>query len=333
MEPPASRMGLTGMISATAFPARFAFWALAYVAWLAPVAASADELSGAQRRGAEEYLAAVSSGSWDAVGYAIHPKELEEFRLRILSALREEARQGESAKRNRLFGPAMPLNDIERMTPLTFFTSLARKFPISGRRYEKVKEVGMVPGADGAVHAIVRGVQPEERGEVQIVEMVTLTAYGKDWKAKVPDKLEALVDDLANGRRQAAAAPANANATGGSVAPAAPAVKEIPPGVTELLNAAEKSLAEGNCEDYYKEKMSKNFRRVTSKQSMQALINACKNSMATREMLLSTVRIAKEMAPQLDNEGQRAVYDFSGQGLPYERFVLEQIDKKWYVAE
>jgi hypothetical protein len=332
VEPPPSRMGLTGMISATAFPARFTFCALAYVALLAPVAASAEELSGAQRRGAEEYLAAVSSGSWEAVAYAIHPKELEEFRLRILSALREEARQGESAKRNRMFGPAMPLNEIERMTPLTFFTSLARKFPISGRRYEKVKEIGMVPGADGAIHAIVRGIQPEERGEVQIAEMVTLTAYGKDWKAKVPDRLEALIDDLANGRRQAAA-PANANAAAGTAAPAAPAVKEIPPGVMELLNAAEKSLAEGNCADYYKEKMSKNFRRVTSKQSIEALINSCKNSMATREMLLSTVRIAKEMTPRVEYEGQRVVYDFSGQGLPYERFVLEQIDKKWYVAE
>ena len=79
--------------------------------------------------------------------------------------------------------------------------------------------------------------------------------------------------------------------------------------------------------------VSKNFRRVTSKQSMQALINSCKNSLANREMLLSTIRIAEEMAPKLEYDGQRAVYDFAGQGLPFDRFVLELIDKKWYIAE
>jgi hypothetical protein len=152
----------------------------------------------------------------------------------------------------------------------------------------------------------------------------------------VPDRLEALIDDLANGRRQAPPAQANANAAGQTpaAAPASAAAKvETPPGIIALLNAAEKSVSEGNCEDYYKQRMSKNFRRVTSKQSLEALINSCRNSLATREMLLSTIRIAKEMTPKLEYDGQRAVYDFSGQGLPYDRYVLELIDKQWYVAE
>ena len=34
-----------------------------------------------------------------------------------------------------------------------------------------------------------------------------------------------------------------------------------------------------------------------------------------------------------DHDGTRATYDVAGQGLPYDRFVLEQIERRWYVAE
>jgi hypothetical protein len=79
--------------------------------------------------------------------------------------------------------------------------------------------------------------------------------------------------------------------------------------------------------------MSPNFRRVTSKKALEALITTCKNSMGTREMLLSTMRIVRGLTPRFDTEGQRAVYDLTGQGLPFDRFVLELVDKHWYIAE
>jgi hypothetical protein len=39
------------------------------------------------------------------------------------------------------------------------------------------------------------------------------------------------------------------------------------------------------------------------------------------------------MEPHYEYEGQRAVFDLKGQGLPFDEFVLEQVDKRWYVAE
>jgi len=31
--------------------------------------------------------------------------------------------------------------------------------------------------------------------------------------------------------------------------------------------------------------------------------------------------------------GVRAVYDLSGQGLPFQVFSLEQVDRHWFIAE
>jgi predicted aminopeptidase len=107
----------------------------------------------------------------------------------------------------------------------------------------------------------------------------------------------------------------------------------LPPQIGELLNTASTALAATNCEDYYQKLMSPNFRKVTSKKAMEALIQNCKNSIGTREMLAAAVRIVKDMVPSFEYEGRRAVYDVSGQGLPFDRFVLEQVDKKWYIAE
>ncbi len=79
--------------------------------------------------------------------------------------------------------------------------------------------------------------------------------------------------------------------------------------------------------------MSPNFKKVTSKKAMEALINSCKTSLGTRELLVATIRIVKDLVPTFEFDGQRAVYDVSGQGLPFDRFVIEQVDRKWYIAE
>jgi hypothetical protein len=100
-----------------------------------------------------------------------------------------------------------------------------------------------------------------------------------------------------------------------------------------LLDSAAKSLSDGNCEDYYKKNMSPNFRRVTSKKALDALIASCTNSLGTREMLSSTIRIVRGLSPSYEYQGERAVYDLDGQGLPYDRFVLERVDNRWYIAE
>ena len=79
--------------------------------------------------------------------------------------------------------------------------------------------------------------------------------------------------------------------------------------------------------------MSQSFRRVTSKKALETLISGCQNNAGMREMMLATLRIVRGQQPRFEYEGQRAVYDLTGQGLPFDRFVLEQIDRRWYIAE
>jgi hypothetical protein len=325
---------------------------VAMLCLLVPGIGLAENMSDAQRRAAEEFLLSVAGGGAPGLTYAIHPAELEELRTRLLNLMREEAKGGDSTIRSRLFGRAMPLADLERMTPNSFYGTLASRLSLFGRRYQKVKEVSAVPGPKGTVYALVRGVQPRESGDVEVVEVVKIRPYGKDWKATMPEELDAQIEDLIEGRRRLpssvtqAKPPATPGAgTGAGTATPAPgtppaagassgtAEVQSPPEIMELLTSAEKSLTEGKCDEYYKERMSKNFRRVTAKKALDSLISTCQRSTSTREMLLSTLKIVQGLEPKFEYGGQRAVYDLSGQGLPFDKFVLERVDKRWYIAE
>jgi hypothetical protein len=286
------------------------------------------EMTGSERTAAQEFLAARASGDPQQVAAAIHPAELEELRTRILGLLHKESTRGDSTIRSRLFGPAQPLDAIEHLTAANFYAAIATRLWMPGREYERVKTIAVVPGRNGTVHAIVEGVQAKERGsKLEVVELVTLRPYGKDWKAAIPEEVEAQIDDLIHGRSSSVAAALRGGGSG--VAAGTP----TPPGITALLDSAERSLDANHCDEYYHERMSENFRRVTSKKALETLIAACQHNEGTREMLLATLRIVREKQPQFEYEGQRAVYDLSGQGLPYDRFVLELIDRKWYIAE
>jgi hypothetical protein len=302
---------------------------------LAPVAfaGGAPGVSSGQKTAAMEYLAAVASGDPQAVAFAIHPDDLHALRLRILTLLREEEKRGDSTIRGRLFGQGMPLADIERLTNTGFYATLADKFYLTGREYADADWIAALPDKGDKVQVVLRGRQPRDRGKVQVVNVVTVKPYGKDWKATLPSEIEAQIDDLIEGRHIAAATvrPSVAVRTGvgrpggGTAAPQ--------PGIIELLTSAEKSLSDSKCDEYYGKLMSPNFRRVTSKKAIEALISTCQNSLGTRQMLLSTVHIVRALEPRYEYEGQRAVYDLAGQGLPFDRFVLELVDKRWYVAE
>lgn len=290
-----------------------------------------EKPTSAQRKGAEEFLAAVATGDPQSVAYAIHPTELEALRQRLLTQMREEATRSDTTIRGRLFGPGMPLAELERMTSIGFYTVLARRLALGGREYRDVEGLAAIPDKDGSVLVVVRGKPPRERGTVSTVRVVTVKPYGKDWKAVVPAEIEAQIEDLIKGRRGIAPPPAPADAKPG--ASTTPKETGVPPAITELLSNAEKALAASNCQEYYDKIMSPNFRRVTAKKARESLVANCKNSSATREMLTSTIRIMKGLTPRFEYEGARAVYDLSGQGLPYNRFVLEQVDKRWYIAE
>jgi hypothetical protein len=321
---------------------------LLLAAGLAGPSWAADKVAGDQRRAVEQFLGAVASGNPQAVAMAIHADDIEALRTRVLTLLREEAKQGDSTIRGRLFGPGLPLAEIERFTAINLYAAIGRKLFITAREYEDAKYLGSVPDSNGVVQVVLKGEQPRDHGKVLVVNTVAIKPWGKDWKAAMPSEIEAQIDDLITGRRSnfammprgsdpapprtAATAAAGSGPSSGSGSPPASEGSTLK-GIVTLLDGAEKALNAGNCEEYYKEHMSPNFRRVTSKKALEALIGSCKNSMATKEMLTATVHIVRSLAPKFEYQGQRAVYDLAGQGLPYERFALEQVDKRWYIAE
>ncbi len=315
-------------------PARCA-WVRA--AWLALVlaypgasaAVTATGVTMSQKAAALDYLQAVASGDPEAVAFAMHPDDLRALRLRILTLLRNEAKRGDSTVRDRLFGPARPLDEIEHLTDSGFYASLADRLYLPGREYDGGEGIAAIAERDGRVEVLIRGRQPRDRGKVQVVNVVTLKPFGKDWKAALPTEIEAQIDDLIEGRHGTSAAartPAAVRGGGRGTSPAQP-------GIIELLSTSEKLLSEGKCDVYYGKQMSPNFRRVTGKKALAALVAACENSLGTREMLLATLHIVRGLDPHYEYEGQRATYDVTGQGLPFDHFVLEQVDKHWYVAE
>jgi hypothetical protein len=142
----------------------------------------------------------------------------------------------------------------------------------------------------------------------------------------VPSDVQAQIDDLLEGRVRAAQPAANRGA-----APAAPVA--VDPAIGVLLASAEQALIAGNCADYYQKHLSPNFRRATSASAMKTLIASCTRSESEREQLIAALRIVKTLSPRLEFDGARAVFDVSNQGLRYTSFVLERIDKSWYIAE
>jgi hypothetical protein len=298
----------------------------AFALLLASVAnAQTTSVSGAQARGAEQFLAAVASGSPQSVALAFHPTELEGLRTRLLARLRADESQSNATARARLFGAGMPLAELERMTGASFYAELAKRIDLRARQFSDVKWLATVRDGD-LVHVVGRGKPPKERGTVQVVTLVTLMPYGNEWRAVVPSEVQAQIDDLLEGR---ARAPQATVARGASTSTPV----SVDPAISMLLASAEQALIAGNCADYYGKYLSPNFRRATSATAMKTLIASCTRSESEREQLVAALRIVKTLTPRLEFDGARAVYDVSNQGLRFSSFVLERIDKSWYIAE
>jgi hypothetical protein len=216
------------------------------------------------------------------------------------------------------------------MTAVRFFAALSDRVRLRAREYSKFDWLAAVP--DGKlVYLVGKGEQPKERGSVKVVVTVALMQYGAQWRAVIPSEIEAQLDDLIEGRVATAPAP-----SGGSPGTSLVEARAAPlaPGISELLARAEASLEANHCEEYYDQYMSPNFNHATSRSARKTLITACTNGESTRETMITTLRIVAELSPKYDLGGSRAIYDVSGQGLPYERFVLERDkDMRWYIAE
>jgi hypothetical protein len=316
---------------------------------MAPRLAVAESVTSGQERAAAEYLAAVAAGDAQGMAFAIHPAELDRLRIVIVQRLREEAGRGESAMRVRLFGDAMPLAEIERQTSVNLFRSLARRLVARSRVYEKLEGLGAV--RDGSQwHVLVKGRQPRDRGRVEVVELVTLLAYGKEWKAAIAPELEAQIDDLTYGRARTSgqgtgAAGGSSAGTAGAIPGAASGAGAAPatggatttgrntPEILALLEQAEKALVDSKCDRYYRDYLSPELRRSLSSKTLDSLVGSCNRSIASRELLIAALRIVRRTAPAFEAGGNRALYDVAGQGLPYDRYVLERVEGRWYIAE
>jgi hypothetical protein len=261
----------------------------------------------------------------------VHDEELELLRKRLVDALRLEADRNENLLRGRLFGTGMPLAEIERLTPLNFFVTLAARLRFGGRVFERVEWLAAVPDSGGMVQMVGRGRPPKDQGTVRVPVLVSLVPWGKDWKAALPLELQAQIDDLMTGRTRAPNAPAGVSTT--SPAPAGAAPPANPQAIVTLLTEAEANLKAVHCDDYYGRQMSPNFRRTTAAKALRALITSCENRPELREKLLAALTLARTLAPRYEYQGTRAVYDLRDRGLPFDRLVLEQIDQRWYIAE
>src|SRR5690606_16008149 len=183
--------------------------------WLAAMP-WAHAASQAQQRAAEEYLHALARGDAQSMALSILEDELVQLRTRLLDEMRLEADRGGSLVRGRLFGEGMPLADIERLTPHSFFVALSQRLRFSGRTFRKVDWLEAVKDRGGMVQMVGRLVPPSELGEVRVPVVVSIVPWGRDWKAALPLELQAQIDDLRTGRTRAGGTPAAGAATGTS---------------------------------------------------------------------------------------------------------------------
>jgi len=316
--------------------------ALALGVVLGLAAPARAEISGGQKRAAEEYLSALVLGDPRAIAHTIHEQDLEALRKRIVEELRLEQDRGENVLRARLFGAGMPLTEIERMTALNLFVTLCNRLRFSARPFDSIDWLDAVKDSGGMVQAIGR-LQPKKGyGNVRVPVLVSLVPWGKDWKAALPLELQAQLDDLREGRSRppgVTIAPAEVNSAS-SAPPPTPASAVLPQaeggspkGILELFDSAEANLAASRCEDFYGKNMSPNFRKTTAPKALRSLVSACTAREEIRQRYISALQLARAIPPRFEYDGTRAVFDLRGKGLPFNQFAVELVDKRWYIAD
>lgn len=284
-----------------------------------PVAALA---AGAQEKLATAYIKAAASGDPAALLGLYHPGELEDLRQRVLKALELEDHQGGDAIRSRLFGSAASVDEVRRLTPDNFYMTLARVVGLPAERIEEVKILGIVEENSQLNHAVARVLPPKGANARARVAVVSLIRYGKEWRVQLPVWLQVRVDAALN-------APEGAES---AARPSAPRTVNSPD-LMAALKAGSAVLRAGDCAEFFNVHMSPGFRSSTSAKALGTLIKQCETREETRETYIDALEIAQRLSPKLEQDGTRAVYDMRGQGLPFERFVLEKLDDNWYIAE
>jgi hypothetical protein len=263
------------------------------------------------------YLEAAASGQPEALLQFFHPGEVEDLRSNLLKTLQDEAAHGSSTVRERLFGSSS-IDEISHLTPNNFFIAVARRLGLPAERVGDIKVLGIVDENSQLSHAVARIAPPPNSDLRGRVALVSLVRYGKDWRVAIPYAFQARLD-------AATTAPAAGPAPGSKT----PNTPEI----LAFLADGSATLRKGDCAGFFNERMSPNFRNMTSSKALKTLIDQCMTYEDTRETYISALELARRMAPAYEQNGARAIYDLRGQGLPFDRFVLEKVEERWYVAE
>lgn len=297
---------------------RRSFTALLLV--LATASASTSWGTQAQARIVERYLQAAASGGPQAMVEFYLASEVEDFRASVIKALEEEAAQSRSAIREQLFGAGSSVEELRRLTPGNFLLATTRRIALPALPAKKVAVIGVVEESSDRAHAVARVWADDKKREASRVTLVTLLRYGKEWRIALPESFRARVDTVIAGsgeQQRAASAPGTPNT----------------PEIMKLLELSSQVLRAGACTTFFVEHMSPNFRNSTSEKALKTIISQCQARDDTRETYLTAIEIAKRLAPQYQQDGARAVYDMTGQGLPFNHFTLEKVGGRWYVAE
>src|SRR5262245_16494036 len=266
------------------------------------------------------YLEAAASGQPEALLQFFHPGEVEDLRRDLLKTLQDEAAHGSSAVRERLFGSSS-IDEISHLTPNNLFITVARRLGLPAERVGEIKVLGIVDENSQLSHAVARIAPPLNSDLRSRVALVSLVRYGKDWRVAIPSGFQARLD-------AATAAPG-----AGAAGPAAGSKTPNTPEILAFLADGSATLRKGDCAGFFNERMSPNFRDMTSPKALKTLIDQCMTYEDTRETYISAFELARRMAPAYEKDGTRAIYDLRGQGLPFDKFVLEKVDDRWYVAE
>lgn len=283
----------------------------------------------AQDRMAEEYLKAVAEGRVEALIDFFHPAEIEDLRARVMKALEAENAAGSGAVRKQLFGIVTSLEEARRITPANLFILLARRVGLPTEKAQTVKALGQVEENSQLAHVLVRLTPPKDSSARSHLAVVSLIRHGKGWRVALPFWFQTRVDALLAGQADKsgmAGIPASAS-------PAPPTGVPNTPEILDLLTAGSTDLRAGDCAAYFNSRMSPGFRASTSAPAMKSLIAQCQRSEDTRETYIEALELAKRLSPTYEQSGARALYDMRGQGLPFEKFVLEKVGGQWYVAE
>lgn len=275
-----------------------------------------------QRQLATRYLTAASAGGPAAMMDFYRPADVVEFRDNLLKVMDAEAAEQKGGVLRELFGVAASLDEVKRLTPTNFFLALTRRVELPVVPARKVDVLGIVE--DGEIRHAVARIWADEKGKgPSHVVMVTLLPYiHNEWRVAIPESFRTRVDLVVQGG-------AGDNQTATQAAHTVPNT----PDILKLLDQSSEALRKGDCAAFFSDYMSPNFRKNIAEKALKTLITQCQNHVENRETYLTALELARRQQPTMEEEGTRAVYDMKGQGLPFDRFTLERIGDRWYVAE